>query len=360
MDMPRPRLPHLHKEHVNGRVVWYVRIGHGPRTRLRSPYGSPEFQAEYDAAKSGTPLTGPRKAGKGTLQWLWDRYRESTAWADLSPATKRQRENIMRHVLERAGPADLADIDRASVIAAVDRRRETPAQAEVYLKVMRGLFAWGMYAQHVTSNPTEGVKPPKVRTEGFHIWTESECERFEARWPVGTRERLAFDVLLYTGLRRGDAVRLGRQHMRDGLFVIRTEKTGETAYIPILPPLVDSIAAGPCGDLAFIAGERGQPMVKEAFGNWFRSACNRAGVPGSAHGLRKVHATRAAVWLTEAELEALHGWERGSNMAKLYTNTVNRERLAQGAALKLKANMLFPHPVSGAGMRAKKNGKTDA
>ena len=360
MDMPRPRLPNLHKEHVNGRVVWYYREGHGPRTRLRSPYGSPEFQAEYDAAKAGKPLDGPRKPGKGTLKWLWERYMESSAWADLSPATKRQRENIMKHVIARAGSEDIADIDRAAVIAAVDRRRETPAQAEVYLKTMRGLFAWAKYGEIVEKDPTEGVKPPKVKTEGFHIWTEAECEAFEARWPIGTRERLAFDVLLYTGLRRGDVVCLGRQHIRDGLFVIRTEKTGETAYVPILPPLVASIEAGPCGDLTFIVGERGHPLAKEAFGNWFRAACNKAGVPGSAHGLRKVHATRAAVWLSEAELEAVHGWERGSNMAKLYTNKVDRERLAQGAARKLKANMLFPHQILSAGMPPKKKGISDA
>jgi integrase len=53
---------------------------------------------------------------------------------------------------------------------------------------------------------------------------------YEARWPIGTKERVWLDVLLYTGLRRGDAVRLGRQHVRDGVATLRTEKSQETGH----------------------------------------------------------------------------------------------------------------------------------
>ena len=54
----------------------------------------------------------------------------------------------------------------------------------------------------------------------------------------------------YTSLRRGDAVRLGRQHIRDGVAAIKTEKGGfnVAVMLPILPALADSLAAGPCGD----------------------------------------------------------------------------------------------------------------
>jgi hypothetical protein len=98
--MPRPRPPHLIREvSRHGRVTWVVRIGHGPRTRLRAAYGTPGFEAEYHAAIRGEPASGPRRAGAGTLQWLWDRYRQSSAWSALANATRRQRENIMLHVL---------------------------------------------------------------------------------------------------------------------------------------------------------------------------------------------------------------------------------------------------------------------
>lgn len=78
------------------------------------------------------------------------------------------------------------------------------------------------------------------------------------------------------------------------------------------------LAAGPCGDLTFIAGERRQPFTKESFGNAFRAACRAAGVPGSAHGVRKITATRAAnSGATVAQLEAIFGWHGGA-MASLY------------------------------------------
>jgi hypothetical protein len=46
--------------------------------------------------------------------------------------------------------------------------------------------------------------------------------------------------------------------------------------------------------LAFVCGEAGKPLTKESFGNAFREACRAAGVAKSAHGVRKIGATRAA------------------------------------------------------------------
>jgi integrase len=132
-------------------------------------------------------------------------------------------------------------------------------------------------------------------------------------------------------------VRLGRQHVRDGIATVQTEKSGFTIEVslPILPVLAATLRAGPCGDLVFIAGLSGQPLSKETFGNEFRKACRAAGVPGSAHGLRKVAATRAANnGATVAELEAIFGWS-GGGMASLYTRAADRRRLAHGAIHKL-------------------------
>ena len=42
--------------------------------------------------------------------------------------------------------------------------------------------------------------------------------------------------------------------------------------------VAEALAAGPTGDLAFIVGERRQPLTKESFGNFFRAACDAAGV----------------------------------------------------------------------------------
>ena len=168
---------------------------------------------------------------------------------------------------------------------------------------------------------------------GFHAWTDDELARFEARWPLGTRQRLAFDVLLYTGLRRGGPVRFGRAHVRNGEFTIRTEKTAMVVIAPILAPLAASIVATRTGELTFIATDRGRPFTKESFGTWFGKVCREAGCPGAAHGLRKAGARRAAeAGATEAQLNALFGWADGSRESAVYTRTADLARLAGAAS----------------------------
>jgi integrase len=338
--MPRPRPPHLHRELTrHGKAVWYVRLGKGRRIRLRAEFGSADFGAEYQAAITGAPRPNIQRASAaGTLAWLVDRYRETAVWVRLSAATRHQRENIFVHVLASAGDKPFAKITAATIVAGRERRAKTPDQARHFLDAMRGLFRWALAAKLVKSDPTAGIEnPPRKKGDGFIPWTEEHVAAYERRWPIGTRQRVWFDVLLYTGLRRGDAVRFGRQHVRDGVGTIKTEKSGFTVAVtlPILPVLAKTLTAGPCGDLTFIAGERGQPLTKESFGNMFKDACRSTGVPGSAHGVRKIAATRAANHgATVAQLEAIFGWS-GGTMASHYTRSADRQRLAIEAMHKL-------------------------
>jgi integrase len=199
---------------------------------------------------------------------------------------------------------------------------------------MRGLFRWASQAGHVKTDPTLGVdNPARPKSAGILPWSEQHVAAYQRHWPLGTRQRVRLDVLLYSGLRRGDAVRYGRQHVQAGVGRIKTEKSGYTitAVVPVLPVLQRTLDAGPCGDLTFIVGERGQPLIKGSFGNLFRDACRAAGVPGSAHGVRKIAATTAANnGASVAQLKALFGWTSDA-MAALYTKTADRERLGKEA-----------------------------
>lgn len=340
--MSRPRPLYLHRKVTrHGKVTWYFWPGHGPRVRLKGDYGSPEFMAAYQAALSGTPQDSQRRAADApeTLSWLIARYRDSGAWRALSGATKRQRDNIFLHVKESAGTFPYAQIDRASVLKGLEKRKDTPNAAKNWLTAMRGLFEWAVKANLLEANPTAGVKRLALpKTDGFIAWTDEDIDAFEARWPIGTRERLAFAILLYTGLRRGDAVKLGKQHIRSGVISLRTEKNGTQITIPVLSVLQQVIDASPTGDLALIARHDGNPMTKESFGNWFREACTAAGVKGSAHGLRKAGATRCAeAGATIHELNAIFGWT-GTKMAAHYTEKADRARLARQAMAKLEKN----------------------
>jgi hypothetical protein len=207
-DMPRPRPPHLHRQVTrHGKTVWYVRIGKGLRVRIRAEFGSPEFDPEYQAAITGAARPQQVKGeAVGSLGWLIARYRETTAWAALSAATRRQRENIFLHVIETAGAKPFAKITPEIIMAGRERRASTPAQARNFLDAMRGLFRWAAEAKLVKHDPTLGVRnPPRKASDGFIPWTEEHVAKYQRRWPMGTRQRVWLDVLLYSGLRRGDA-----------------------------------------------------------------------------------------------------------------------------------------------------------
>ncbi|MCC3246737.1 tyrosine-type recombinase/integrase [Methylocystis sp. WRRC1] len=181
------------------------------------------------------------------------------------------------------------------------------------------------------SDPTQGVDRAATTGDGFHVWSEEEIEKYEAHWPIGTRERLWLAVFLYTGLRRGDAASLRHDQIKNGVILMRAEKNKAQLAIPILPELQAVIDASPKGETTLISTHGGKPLTKESLGNLFREACMAAGVPGRAHGLRKAGATRAANnGATERELEAIFGWH-GGKMAAHYTRAADRERLAKQA-----------------------------
>lgn len=336
--MPRPKLAYLQRETARGKTFWYVRLDRkSPRIRIRGDYGSPEFMKAYRAAISGEIAPKARAMGDGTLEWLVDRWKVSSDWNLAAPATKRQRENYLRHILEKSGDVDFAAITEDDIRAGMERRQATPFAADNFLKLMRALFKWAKEARHVTVDPTLQVMPFNRKTEGFTPWTAADVALYRARWPLGTRERVAGEILFNTGLRRSDVVRLGRQHVKDGVATIKTFKGGVTVHLPLMPALLEAIEAGPVGDLAFAVSSRGTPWAKEAFTNWFREVCDAAGIAKgkSAHGIRKLLATTIAEdGASERELMAFFGWKTNAQSLD-YTKDIDNKRLALGVALRL-------------------------
>src|SRR6516165_4521611 len=158
--MPPHRPPYLQREVTRtDKTVWYVRRErHGLRIRLRAEYGTEEFWQQYQDALSGLSRPQDSKVVAGSLAWLVERYRETPAWTDLSLATRRQRENILRHVLETAGTQQANQIRRNHIVAGRDRRKATPFQSRHFVDTVRGLFTWAADAQLIKSDPTAGVK----------------------------------------------------------------------------------------------------------------------------------------------------------------------------------------------------------
>jgi integrase len=181
------------------------------------------------------------------------------------------------------------------------------------------------------------VKLAKVTDTGGHpTWPVEAIEQYRRRHPLGTKPRLALELLYGTMAARADAARLGRQHIQGAIISFRRQKTKAPVDIPILPELAAAIDAMPKADhLTFLATERGAPFTPAGLGNWFRDQCDAAGVRYSAHGLRKAGATRLAeAGATDHEIMAWGGWKTLKEVQR-YTAAANRKRLAMQAAGKI-------------------------
>lgn len=360
--MLKKRVPFLRHERTrHGKWVWYFRRDR-QRVRLPDEYGSDDFWLAYKSALAGDAGKSAQKATSGTLAWLVARYEESGHFASLRPSTRQTRGNIMKAVCRENGEVQFVHVTRKHIEAAMDRRATTPHAANNFLKVMSQLFKWAVANEHVETNPCLGVERRSDKTDGFHSWTIEEVEQFRRHHPIGSRARLALDLLLFTGLRRSDVILVGRQHVRSGILQMKTQKTGAEIVIPIFPDLQKSIDETETSDLAFLATGKGRPFSSAAsFGNWFAKQCDKAMLPGNcrAHGLRKAGATIAAEsGATSHELMAMFGWTRIA-MAEVYTRKADRARMARGAAERI-ANRFSPHLEPTAKSVSKNDRKTGA
>lgn len=352
--MPRKLPLHVTKQKTrHDKWVFYFRLGKGKRIRLPNP-NDPKFKAAYTAALTGTPIE-IHVPYEGTLGWLWDRYTtESAKWAGYSPATQKAQRLIMAKVLTNNSKFALKAFSQDVIQEGVDKRHETPAMAGNFLKVMRGMFGWAKKMRFVAIDPTIGVEPPGYKTGGFPAWTIDDVKAFRTKYAIGSKERLAMELMLLAGLRRSDVVTVGRQHITGKVLTITTAKTGAKVSIELSDELIKLIDVTPRRGLHLLEAAHGGPFAKESFGNWFREACNAAEVKKSAHGLRKLSATLAAEGGAGShQLLAQYGWTNLAT-AEIYTKSIDRRRLGIETSRIVAdqiENMHAPHPDLGEGFK---------
>lgn len=333
----------------HGNVRTYVRKPGFKKVRLTAQEGSDAFFLEYtEALKNAVPKAEQEPVGAsvidGSLKYLFSRYfAECGDFRRLADATRKQMrqrcDNLCLSVDQhgrRRGDKDYRSIQSQHILTLRDEKVLTPTEANKLVSDFRKVWKWAKQQKLVTSNPATEVDMVVVVSDGFHTWTREEIEQYDARWPIGTKQRLAKDLLLFTGVRRSDVVRFGPQMEKDG-WLKWTEVKGRSKVVknrelPILPVLADTIAASPSGHLAYLITKDGKPYTEMGFSHWFKEACVAASLGHcSAHGLRKAGATIAAEQgATSQQLMAIYGWET-LRQAETYTRKANRKRMAGDA-----------------------------
>ena len=332
---------------------------HGFTTYLTGTPWSEEFMLQYAAALDGVKAqasnigAGRTVAGSvGALVAAYiDPLSKSSPFKTGALETQRTRRNILENFRTAYGHLPLFRTDssgrrtmlltREHVQRIVNEKAATPFAQRNFLNTLHAMFKWAMGEGRIPDDPTLGVTRQKAKSTGYKTWSEDHISSLEAKYAIGTKERLAVALILYTGLRRSDVVKIGRQHVHNCVLIIDQGKTegGEEAHleIPVHPKLREIIDSTPMiGVKTFLVTYFGKPYMAAGFGNWFRELCDEAGCFDiSAHGGRKATARRLAeIGCSANQIAAITGHASLSEVQR-YTKAADRKRMAQEAMKKL-------------------------
>jgi integrase len=342
--MARIRLRFAQAFVAHGKAYYYFRKPGCARVKLPGLPGSEAFMSAYQTALAGSmPLdVGANRNVPGTIAALVALYANSSFFKhEIAPATQRPMWGILQKFRDEHGSKRVALLRREHVLAILDGRQ--PFARRNWLRALRPLMRFAVSINMIAEDPTRDIKAKVPRTgEGFRAWGEEQIAAFRAHHKLGTRARLALELLLNTAQRRGDVVRMGPQHIRNGLLHVRQQKTGVPLQLPIFPELQQTIDAMPTKGrhLTFLVTASGKPFSPASFGNWFRLAANEAGLHGfRAHGLRKASCRRLAeCGCSVHEIAAFSGHKTLSEVAH-YTRAVEQAALAREAMAKTRTKL---------------------
>jgi integrase len=287
--MPRKLPPNVERNHVKGHTYLSFRIGKGPRLRLPDDPTSQEFRDAYAAAVAGGIAVKPsvKKDARGTIGALIASYKESGKFKALGKTSKDSYMSRLEAIRVNHGHRAVAGLTKDRINTFVlDPLADRPGAALDTLKKLRMLIQHAIDKGWLKYDPSVGIKRPKGKE--IRAWTDNELTAFERRWPIGTKQRTAYSLMLYVGAARIDTHLLTWHQVDNGAIYTR-HKTGVTVEMNIANDLRNALDATPRKHVTIINTEYGKPYTLDGFSRFMRDAITAAGLPLDCqpHGLRK-------------------------------------------------------------------------
>lgn len=333
----------------NGNPRYYVRKPGRPKIRIREQFEAPDgtitpqfMKAYFEAlavldGNANAPAKPPREK---TFNWLCDQYYRSSEFQRFDRLTQADKKSVLNRFCATAGELPYAAFRKEDVERSRDKRADTPGAADKLVKYLRALFKWAISKSHAAVNPAVGVE--KINEgEGWHAWAPEEVQIYRKHHKIGSKARLALELMINVGARVSDACRIGRQHESDGWlkFVAwknRNRKSRKTIECPITPELRAAIDATATGDMTYLINDLGKAFTIDGLGNKMRDWCDAAELPQcSSHGLRKAAAViMAENGATAPELCAIFGWSK-LETAEVYIRQAQKKIMVGNAFARL-------------------------
>ena len=328
------------RDRKNPRVRYYFRRRGEKAILLPGQPGSEEFMAAYAvalAAMPDQPEIGASRTLPGSINALVVDYYRSAEWQHgLAELTRKNRRRIIERFRDKHGDKRVALLRREHVEKMLAEIATSSAKRD-WLKAIRGLLRFAIPTM-LKVDPTAGIANIKsIKSKGHHSWTDDEIEQYRSHWALGTQQRLVMEFALETASRRGEVVKLGPQHVKNGRIRIERTHGSEDVDIPISPELQAACDAMPKAHMTYIVTAYGRPRSKYGLGNDFAEWATQAGLPARCrlHGLKKGGMRRLAeAGNTAHELMAISGHKTLSEVQR-YTSAADKRRLAESGMAKM-------------------------
>lgn len=342
----RPRYVQAHEDR-HGKLRLYFRKAGQAKVPLRGPENSPEFWEDYLAAAANTPKpeggAGASKTVPGTINALIVQYYQSAGFTSKAAATQRNYKSILEPFRAKHGEKRVSMLQTHHIDKLLGEIAQTStAQAKNLRKRLTMLMKLAVKWKYRSDNPMLLADQVQHKSKGYRTWTDDDIAKFRAYWAEGTPQRIAFEILLYTGVRRSDAVKIGRQHIQGDFIVLTTQKSGHTVElnIPIHADFRKVLATIKHNHLNLIVTLYGAARSEFAFTNWIKDAATEAGLPphSSPHGLRKASCRLLAeAGCSALQIRAITGHKNLAELEK-YVEAANQKKLALSAIAQLKGS----------------------
>lgn len=327
-----------HYRDRHGRQRYYFRRGRGPQIPLPGKPGSPEFDAAYSEAlrQPREREIGVDRSPAGSVSAVIAAYFRHNSFTSLRKSTQQSRRAVLEKFRGAHGDKPIATVRSEHLEAILGELK--PFAQHNWLKTLRGLMKFCVAAGMRKADPTLGIERAKAEAGSIHTWTETEIAQYLATHAKGTRAYCAIVLLLYTGQRGSDIVRMSPTAIQGDRIFVKQQKTGTEVLIPIhsvLCELIEALRRPGVIELkpaTWLQKDRGGAYDRPAFSNQFRVWCDQAGLKHcSAHGLRKAMCRRLAeAGCSAMEIMAITGHKTLSECER-YVREAEQVRLADGA-----------------------------
>jgi integrase len=294
--------PHVHRVVARGREYFYYQIARGterqgPRTKLPNDPHSPGFWAALRQAQGlndGVVPTDTVDALIDAFEANWPKLRRK-----IAESTQYQYRRQLRRARKMWGSLSARGLRPAHVQRAMEELADKPGAANGFLAAVQALSKWARAKGLIDYPLTDGVEAYQI-AGGHRPWTEEQIAC--AHQHLTGVARRGVMLLLYTGQRGSDMVRLGWTMIDDGGFDLGwrgQQKTGARPWCPIFPELAKEMETWDKTPGPFVRNKLGGKCSRHSFTKLYDEARVELAAKGitalegtTLHGLRATACVR--------------------------------------------------------------------